>query len=246
MARPIDSPFKTQGYEIDEPNLSYAIEKVVSNLKKRMSKDPFFRNNFRLERTPNLMFEDMKSYLQLRGEKEGTNYADIMDNTVLEKSIKPDGGIIWLVDNRYLDVKYPILISEVKHQGTNGKRLAKGCKKQAMGNAIEKLGKYTSMMQSLYVHDSIAPFVVFCSGFDFRDCDADSDSSMKGKLVSMNDGFMPVNVVYTSANSPAGRSPSTILAREEKFSMKEMMAVLEEVAIDSLEYFKTIADDIAA
>ena len=37
--------------------------------------------------------------------------------------------------------KYPILITEMKNQGTNDLRLKEGKKKQAKGNAIERLGK---------------------------------------------------------------------------------------------------------
>lgn len=52
-------------------------------------------------------------------------------------SIKPDGGFLWLVD--LAGAKYPILISEVKNQGTNDKRAVEGLAKQAKGNAIERL-----------------------------------------------------------------------------------------------------------
>ena len=56
-------------------------------------------------------------------------------------SIRPDGGFVSLVLG---DKLYPLLISEVKHQGTNDKRLAEGKSLQAQGNAIERLGKNVS------------------------------------------------------------------------------------------------------
>src|SRR5438128_2373949 len=54
-------------------------------------------------------------------------------------SMKPDGGILSIVDHH--GGLHPILISEVKNQGTNTERLAEGKPKQAQGNAIERLGK---------------------------------------------------------------------------------------------------------
>jgi type II restriction enzyme len=36
---------------------------------------------------------------------------------------------------------YPVLIAEVKNQGTNDLRAEEGLLKQAKGNAIERLGK---------------------------------------------------------------------------------------------------------
>jgi len=51
----------------------------------------------------------------------------------------PDGGILSLQRN---DSKtYPILITEVKIQGTNDIRARERLKKQSKGNAIERLGK---------------------------------------------------------------------------------------------------------
>ena len=54
-------------------------------------------------------------------------------------SMRPDGGILYMVTKN--EQKYPILITEMKNQGTNDLRLKEGKKKQAKGNAIERLGK---------------------------------------------------------------------------------------------------------
>jgi len=53
--------------------------------------------------------------------------------------MRPDGGILYIVTKD--EQKYPILITEMKNQGTNDLRLKEGKKKQAKGNAIERLGK---------------------------------------------------------------------------------------------------------
>jgi len=54
-------------------------------------------------------------------------------------SMRPDGGILSLVNKK--GEYFPILITEVKNQGTNDLRLKEGKQKQAKGNAIERLGK---------------------------------------------------------------------------------------------------------
>ena len=53
--------------------------------------------------------------------------------------LQPDGGVIYLTDRD--NNMYPILIGEVKKQGTNDKREEEGKGKQAQGNAVERLGK---------------------------------------------------------------------------------------------------------
>ena len=53
--------------------------------------------------------------------------------------ISPDGGFIFATNKQ--GERRIILVSEVKHQGTNDKRKDEGLPKQARGNAIERLGK---------------------------------------------------------------------------------------------------------
>jgi len=65
-------------------------------------------------------------------------------------SIRPDGGILFLQSKEKDDpFTYPILISEVKNQGTNDIRLKEGLAKQAKGNAIERLGKNLIGLESV-------------------------------------------------------------------------------------------------
>ncbi len=55
--------------------------------------------------------------------------------------MKPDGGILAIKSSKDSTLTYPILISEVKNQGTNDLRAKEGLRQQAQGNAIERLGK---------------------------------------------------------------------------------------------------------
>lgn len=57
-------------------------------------------------------------------------------------AIRPDGGILFLRGQPKDAHSYPILIVEVKNQGTNTMRIKEGLAKQAKGNAIERLGDW--------------------------------------------------------------------------------------------------------
>lgn len=82
-------------------------------------------------------------------------------------SIRPDGGVLSILD---IDGnKYPILISEVKNQGTNDLRLQEGLQEQAKGNAIERLGKNVIGLRTALMHETIFPFVCFGYGYDFNE-----------------------------------------------------------------------------
>ena len=62
----------------------------------------------------------------------------------------------------------------------------------------------------------------------------------------MNGGFSRFNKVYTSKNMPKRRRmlPNTIMAQEKKYSVADMLIVLEEVGFDSLNYFKNLINGI--
>ena len=79
--------------------------------------------------------------------------------------ITPDAGISYLIDKE--GRKYVTLIGETKCQGTNDERQKQGLKKQAMGNAIERLGKNVIALRTYLMNESIFPFVCFGDGCDF-------------------------------------------------------------------------------
>jgi type II restriction enzyme len=68
------------------------------------------------------------------------DFPDVSFGEPLKRSsMRPDGGILSVMDNDKRE--HLILIAEVKNQGTNDARAAEGKLRQAMGNAIERLGK---------------------------------------------------------------------------------------------------------
>ena len=156
-----------------------------------------------------------------------------------KRTIKPDGGVIYLKkkdDPNYLKI---VLISEVKKQGTNKERIAEGKKRQAQGNAIERLSKNLTGIRAALNHEPITPFVCFGWGCDFEE-DYDHSSFVMSKVSMMNE-FYDLNKIYvfkTDGNADKNRfAPVSMFFREEEWTVKEMQTVLNEVGETALRYY---------
>ncbi len=145
-------------------------------------------------------------------------------------SIRPDGGILSLTDTD--GGKYPILISEVKNQGTNVRRAEEGLPKQAKGNAIERLGKNVIGLRTALMHESIFPFVCFGYGCDFAD-----DSSILDR-VSTIAMFGKLNTTHLHNSGDGGRfNRGSFYFREARWTVDEMKTVLYDIAERSIYYY---------
>ena len=148
------------------------------------------------------------------------------DNT----SLRPDGGVLYLVG---LDeTLHPILISEAKRQGTNDARAVEGLKKQARGNAIERLGKNLTGFRTMMLGEGIMPFVVFGEGCDFAD-----DSSILDRVTTLA-MFGPLNridVVNLGEDGLFNRG--SFFFREPTWTVEEMTPILTEIARRSIFYY---------
>lgn len=141
------------------------------------------------------------------------------------RSLQPDGGIIWMDD------KFPILISEMKRQGTNDEREKEGKTKQAVGNAIERLGKNLIGFQCLYENDDILPFVCFCWG-----CDVNNGTFL-GKLYTLN-SFNELNVIYNTPTQTRNKPFTCCLKAEAPFTLEEMVITMLQIAVSAIEYYE--------
>ena len=156
--------------------------------------------------------------------KEIENYTNISNNLFQKNhEVRPDGGIIWM------DNKYPILIGEMKRQGTNKERLQEGKKKQAVGNAIERYGKNLMVFHILFAKEDILPVIAFCHGCDFL------DEIVLAKLYALN-GFHECNKIYYNKSYDRIK-PSTILYKENNWTEEEMLFPMLQIATNSIEYF---------
>lgn len=145
-------------------------------------------------------------------------------------AMRPDGGILSIVDKN--NNLYPILISEKKNQGTNDLRKLEGKKKQARGNAIERLGKNVIGFRTAMKTESIFPFVCFGDG-----CDFDDDSSILDRVVTIAQ-FGKLNVEHLhnqGSNNEFDRG--TFYFRCGEWGKEEMSELLYKIAEKSVYYY---------
>ena len=146
-------------------------------------------------------------------------------------SIKPDGGILFIKSREDEGIVYPILIAEVKNQGTNDLRQREGLPRQAKGNAIERLGKNLIGLRTALMRESIFPFVCFGYGCDFA-----PDSSILDRVTTMA-MFGRLNETYLH-NQEAGRfNRGSFYFRREKWAVQEMYDVMKDIAERSILYY---------
>ena len=143
-------------------------------------------------------------------------------------TMKPDGGILYMVDKS--GNKYPILITEKKNQGTNDIRKSEGKKKQAKGNAIERLGKNVIGLRTALLTENIFPFVCFGDGCDF----ADGSSILDRVLTIAMFGELNVEHVTNESNY---FNRGTFYFRSEQWTQEEMRDKSLSVAIKSVHYY---------
>jgi len=145
-------------------------------------------------------------------------------------TLKPDGGLLFLKahDGR----RFPILISEAKRQGTNDDREKEGLKKQAKGNAIERLGKNVIGFRAMCSHEDIFPFVVFGQGVDFAH---DSSILDRVSVIALFNSLNTTTIRNEGVNHNLQRG--SFYFRVEKWSVDEMSEILIEIASESVEYY---------
>ena len=143
-------------------------------------------------------------------------------------TMKPDGGILYMVDKS--GNKYPILITEKKNQGTNDIRKSEGKKKQAKGNAIERLGKNVIGLRTALLTENIFPFVCFGDGCDFAD-----GSSILDRVLTIA-MFGELNVEHVT-NESKYFNRGTFYFRSEQWTQEEMRDKSLSVAIKSVHYY---------
>lgn len=212
----------------DDKNVYVAAEKVINYLENRFEMSSKFEN-YHLEFEKSIKICDMIKFIKKRGIRtEFYSYDD-------SRAIVPDGGIIYLVDEKE-DIKYPLVIAEVKHQGTNKERLKEGKALQATGNAIERLGKNLTAIKTYMHYENITPFVCFGHGCDF----AEDSMTVLTKVFCLNE-FYDINKIYVNKKDNdrehGGFSPVSMYFREEAWTTEEMFDIMKEIAEYSFRYW---------
>ncbi len=163
------------------------------------------------------------------------NLRNEFDLRFAERSIIPDGGALFLTDTK-TGLRRPLLIAEVKRQGTNDARVREGEKRQSTGNAIERLGKNLTGIRAMMCHEKITPFICFGWGCDF----AEDELTVLSKVSMLNE-FYPLNKTYIFKRDGSADSnffsPVSLYFREKRWSIEEMFDIMKEIAETAFRYY---------
>ena len=214
----------------DDKDVYKSMEMVMEYLINKKEFLSYFANGYNLEFSHQIEVEYMINFIKRKGVRREFNY-DFIDRTII-----PDGGILYLVkDNE----KMPLVIAEIKRQGTNKERIQEGKSKQATGNAIERLGKNLIGIRTMMNYEEITPFVCFGWGCDFA-LDTEETGTVLSKVVMMNE-FYNLNQIYVykkEGNANVNSfSPVSMYFREEPWSIEEMFDIMKEIAETSIRYY---------
>lgn len=145
-------------------------------------------------------------------------------------AMRPDGGILSMVAQD--GTPHPILIAEKKNQGTNDLRALEGLRKQAKGNAIERLGKNVIGLRAAFKSEAIFPFVCFGDGCDFA-----ADSSILDRVVTIA-MFGSLNTEYVhKLGGGLEFDRGSFFFRPEEWTEDEMFNISLSIAIKSVFYY---------
>ena len=213
----------------DDCNLKEAMHQCISYLENRFQN--LIKDNYYFEFKKEIQFSEIIEVIKTSEVRK--NFSTQYDN----HWIKPDGGIIWLKKKADINYKKPVLISEIKRQGTNDQRKKEGKKRQAQGNAIERLGKNLTGIKTMFNHLNITPFVCFGWGCDFKE-----GSSILARVFMLNE-FYDLNkthVMKKDGNADTNDySPVSMYFRVQQWTTKEMFDILKEVAETSVRIYLT-------
>jgi len=145
-------------------------------------------------------------------------------------AMRPDGGILSIKDTT--GQTFPVLIVEVKNQGTNDLRALEGKPPQARGNAIERLGKNVIGFRTAMLNEGITPFVCFGDGCDFAE-----SSSILDRVVTIA-MFGPLNEISVVNQGEHGRfNRGSFFFRPAAWTADEMAEIMYEIASRSVHYY---------
>lgn len=193
-------------------------------------KNDYLYNNPFLELVHLKKFTNRDAYEKLR--IDGNNmseYEGFMNYP--NNGIIPDGGIVLLhhYDKNDNIIKTDVIFAcELKRQGSNDRRIEEGKPKQAIGNAIERIGKNSIFVSTLTKDEDIYPYMVFVSGCDVN------EPFFLNKLVQMNNGR---SITKYNLYKKENQSCITFVTQEENYDSKTFRKHCSQMMVDSLKYY---------
>ena len=223
---------KNSKSKIDDKDIYKSMDLVQNYLKSKTEFQSYFSNDYDLEFRHKIEVSYMIDFIKRNGVRAefNTEFAD--------RTIVPDGGILYLV-KKSTNERFPLVIAEIKRQGTNKERIAEGKAKQATGNAIERLGKNLTGIRTMMNYEKITPFICFGWGCDF-DGDSRETGTVRSKVIMMNQ-FYNLNQIYVFKRDGDANhnsfAPVSMFFREESWSVDEMFDKMKEIAEASIRYY---------
>lgn len=202
-----------------QSDIIQALQQVVDYISK------VFENKVSLVHEPQWYLKDIVA--ELRQTYPAVDFHYHFDSS----SIRPDGGILYIRGKPDDKLTYPILIAEVKNQGTNDLRAAEGLPRQSRGNAIERLGKNLIGLRAALMRENIFPFVCFGYG-----CDFEEDSSILDRVTTMAI-FGKLNTIYLHDEGNGLFKRGSFYFRPERWSVDEMAKIMKDIAERSVLYY---------
>lgn len=225
---------KNKKSKIDDKDIYIAMNRVACYIEERFElSQPLGGRKYEIIFDKKISTEYMINFIKEKNKRYE------FDEKYMKNTIKPDGGVLYLVEKDITGktiMMKPILISEIKRQGTNDERLKEGKEKQATGNAIERLGKNLTGIKAMMNYEKITPFVCFGWGCDFAE-----DSTTVLAKVSMLNEFYPLNRINVFKRDGGSDfnyfSPVSMFFREKKWTVDEMYDIMKEIAESAFRYY---------
>ena len=205
--------------KIDDNRVLDAMDKTIAYLHERFPN--LEKDGYHIEYEKKIKLSELIAII-----KEYDKRHEYSALTNKEAFISPDGGMLILKKKDNKKYQRLVLVVEMKRQGTNDEREKEGKKRQAQGNAIERLGKNLIGIRSTLQYENITPFVCFGWGVDFE-----KGSSILDRVITMNE-FYDLNKIYVFKKD--GYSPVSMFFRKKQWSVKELFEVMKEIAETSI------------
>ena len=202
----------------DDKKVVGAMQRVVEHLDKRFKLANF---GYYLEYVKLIKLSELIGIIKGYGKRN--EFATLTKENAF---MKPDGGILVLRKQDDKDYRRIVLAVEMKHQGTNDQRLEEGMKKQAQGNAIERLGKNLIGIRATLQYEKVTPFVCFGWGIDFAE-----GSGIRDRVITMNE-FYPLNRIFV--HKKEGYAPVSMYFRQKEWGEDELFDIMKEIAEASI------------
>lgn len=262
----------------EDKAVAAAADRVIDYIESRFASvladnvDNVNHTYFDLTYEDSITIGDIVRFITRKGHRKWEDFDHSFDN----KKLQPDGGIIYLRKIKEEETeesgehktvileKYPLVIAEVKHQGSNDKLVAEGKQMQAFGNAIERLGKNLEGIRAMMHYEGITPFICFGDGCDFAKSDEIDDivkqfdnipssqitkiknkfiggtNTVRAKAFTLND-FYKLNTVFIFKKDKSlddgSFSPVSMMFRYKPWTEDEMFEYMKEIAETSFRYY---------